>query len=309
MNINYENIAQQLFDNLYHDISNISNINDISFNYQNIRRQIVDISSIIPTRPTARLITSRLIPSRLIPSRLISSRLIPYSLIPIDIYYTNRRTDASYDSIFVTTELSNNIINNDLSNDNYSNRTSLRELVRNLYSEEDNSFLENFINSTFENDKQKFKKVISNDELEKLKPQKFNKKNESNTNIQCPIYCYDFEENEKIIKLPCNHNYNCEGITKWLTEESNTCPVCRYEFDYKEINIDNKRRTINNDDIESNSEYNDVDYNYEYTSDNSEENNENNENNEDNISDYLISEEEELLQEILLYSYSNNTTN
>jgi len=126
----------------------------------------------------------------------------------------------------------------------------LRELIQNNTNRGINtdtggdSFLENFINSTFENNTEKFKKVISDYELEQLKPQKFIKNNEHQTNNQCPIYCYNFEENEEIIKLPCNHNFNCEAITKWLTQESNTCPVCRYEFDYKEINIDNKRQEL-----------------------------------------------------------------
>jgi hypothetical protein len=151
----------------------------------------------------------------------------------------------------------------------------------NYYVEDDNNtFLETFINSTFEN-KEKFKKVISDCELEKLKPQKFNKSNETETNIQCPILCYNFEENEEIIKLPCNHNYNCEAITKWLSQESNTCPVCRHEFDYKEINIDNKRQELGQElgqdaNIETANIYN------------------------------LFSREEILMQQILLDSYSNN---
>ena len=49
---------------------------------------------------------------------------------------------------------------------------------------EENAFLENFINSTFENSREKFKKVISDYDLEKLKPQKFIKKNESEKNCQ-----------------------------------------------------------------------------------------------------------------------------
>ena len=153
----------------------------------------------------------------------------------------------------------------------------------NYYEEtEDTTFLESFINNTFES-KAKFKKVISNSELEKLKPQKFNKINETETNILCPILCYNFEENEEIIKLPCNHNYNSEAIIKWLSQESNTCPVCRHEFDYKEIDIDNKRPIIDTN----------IDTNIDTT--------------EETANIYnLFSNEEILMQQILLDNYSNN---
>jgi hypothetical protein len=204
-------------------------------------------------------------------------------------------------SIFNSTTL-NNIINDSSyitivsTNNNYNNvyyprAVSVRDLLRTLfmnYDEEDenNTFVETFINSTFET-KEKFKKVISDNELEKLKPQKFNKINETTTNIECPILCYNFEENEEIIKLPCNHNYNCYAILKWLSEESNTCPVCRHEFDYKEINIDNKR--------------------HEHTDSSTQ--NVGTQNLETTSIHNLFSNEEILMQEILLNSYSNSNSN
>jgi hypothetical protein len=115
----------------------------------------------------------------------------------------------------------------------------------------------------------------------------FNKINESETNIECPILCYNFEENEEIIKLPCNHNYNCEAIKKWLSQESNTCPVCRYIFDYKEIIINSERQDTNTTE------------NHESSSQNLETTNIYN----------LFSNEEILLQESLLNSYSNSHYN
>ncbi len=208
--------------------------------------------------------------------------------------------DESYNTYsYNTYSSSNSLINYNYRYNRINNRfnrsLSLRDIIRYMYlnynyDEIDNPFLDNFINSTFENDKKKFKKVISDYEIEKLKQQKFIKKNELNTNIQCPIFCYEFEENEEIIKLPCNHNYNSEAIIKWLSEESNTCPICRYEFDYKEINIDNKRQELDN----SNNIYN---------NDNS------NNTIQDNNYDNFLNPEEVLLQEILLYSYSNNNNN
>ena len=40
---------------------------------------------------------------------------------------------------------------------------------------------------------------------------------------------------EKITQLPCKHIFETEAIKTWLKEESNSCPVCRYELDFKEV--------------------------------------------------------------------------
>lgn len=189
----------------------------------------------------------------------------------------NMLNDSSYITLVST--------NNNYNNLYHPRAVTMRDLLRTLYmdyyeEDENNSFVETFINSTFET-KAKFKKVISDNELEKLKPQKFNKINETTTNIECPILCYNFEENEEIIKLPCNHNYNCHAILKWLSEESNTCPVCRHEFDYKEINIDNKRQIHEQEGSRT-------------------------ENVETTSIHTLFSNEEILMQEILLNAYSNS---
>jgi hypothetical protein len=238
--------------------------------------------------------------------------------------------DLSYDNVLITNELmsdelmsndlsyNNDLISNDLSynvlsfltynifprNYDYYNTSEYNDLAPGTYytrrysfvdfmrtlsqnsTTQEHTFLENFINSTFDNNNTKFKKVLCDDELEKLKPQKFTKKTETETNCQCPILCYNFEENEEIIKLPCNHNFNCEAILKWLTQESNTCPVCRYEFDYKEINNDNKSQETSQ---ETTHETGNTNY-------------------DEDFNNNIISEDELLLQEILLFSYSNSNT-
>lgn len=195
--------------------------------------------------------------------------------------------------------------NNYYNNLNHPTSITLRDLLRtlylNYYEEDESTSLESFINSTFDN-KAKFKKVISDSELEKLKPQKFNKINETDTNIQCPILYYNFEENEEIIKLPCNHNYNCEAITKWLSQESNTCPVCRHEFDYKEINIDNKRQ-----DTDQNLDQNLDHYLDQDTDQYVEEEQELSTQHLETTNIYnSFSSEDILMQQILLNSYSTN---
>ena len=290
------NFANEIINNLYSDISN-TNTNE------NITTQVNDVSATLFTpysfrpnsfrpnsfRPyTFRPYTFRpytFTPYSFRPYSFRPYTFRPYTFTPININYIDTYSDT-YDSSYITLDSSSTNHYNDL---NYPRAITVRELLRILYLnyyEEDNNntSLETFINSTFEN-KTKIKKVIADSELEKLKPQKFNKINETETNIQCPILYYNFEENEEIIKLPCNHNYNCEAIIKWLSQESNTCPVCRHEFDYKEINIDNKRQDINtntsiNTDINTNEETANI-YN-------------------------LFSNEELLMQQILLDNYSNN---
>ena len=37
--------------------------------------------------------------------------------------------------------------------------------------------------------------------------------------------------------MPCKHIFEKQAIKTWLKEESNSCPVCRYELDFKEVCI------------------------------------------------------------------------
>ena len=309
---NIENIVYRMFQN-YYDIS----VNVMSTNVENDISQAIpaiarDISSV--ARPTyVSILMGRILDSsnnntyqdtsyvayRFTPTYYAPTYYAPTYYAPIS-NNTNANTNTVYNSSF------------------YRQNNAFIDLLRTLsqnYTSEENSSLENFINSTFENNKDKFKKVISDYELEKLKPHIFIKKDETTTNCQCPIYCYNFEENEEVIKLPCNHNFNCEGIIKWLTQESNTCPVCRYEFDYKEINSDNKRQTTseNSNEYNENNEENEYNENNEYNEDYNNEDDEYNINNqEDYYEDFMqsnnISEDELFLQEILLYAYSNTNT-
>jgi E3 ubiquitin-protein ligase RNF181 len=70
------------------------------------------------------------------------------------------------------------------------------------------------------------KKVISLKGKQELKTIKY----EDTMDNMCPITLKVFEKNEEIIQLPCKHIYKKEPIMKWLSEENNKCPVCRYEL-------------------------------------------------------------------------------
>ena len=110
------------------------------------------------------------------------------------------------------------------------------ESISNLY----NILLENILYSEPENDNKKYKKVATEKEINNIEKIKFNEKyaKEHNIPLECPIYYNEFKENETICKLKCGHYFSDKAITKWLTYESNCCPICRYEYDYKKINLD-----------------------------------------------------------------------
>jgi hypothetical protein len=96
--------------------------------------------------------------------------------------------------------------------------------------------MDEILNTSFMTSKNKYKNVLSDEEI--IKPIKYKKdeykKDEKNTT--CPIMTTMFEENQDVIQLPCSHIFDAEAIKRWLTEEKAECPVCRYnKFQTKEI--------------------------------------------------------------------------
>jgi hypothetical protein len=87
------------------------------------------------------------------------------------------------------------------------------------------------------------KMVISEEEKGKLATIKYKDAINKQQNTACFITQDDFQENDDIIQLPCNHCFMPDSIMHWLAEECAECPVCRYKFDSVE-----KRVEINNED-------------------------------------------------------------
>lgn len=54
----------------------------------------------------------------------------------------------------------------------------------------------------------------------------------------CGICQDDLCENDRmgLLELPCKHVYNKECILEWF-KKSNTCPICRKEFDCEEVSV------------------------------------------------------------------------
>jgi len=85
-----------------------------------------------------------------------------------------------------------------------------------------------------------YKKVLSEDGEKQLKkilydPDKLEEKT-------CPILHTEFEPNEEITMLPCNHYFNTKAIEQWLKEEKAECPICRCSLNHIEKKNENQDR-------------------------------------------------------------------
>lgn len=78
-----------------------------------------------------------------------------------------------------------------------------------------------------------YKNVVSDEGIKQMLLTTY--KETTKTNTACPILQTEFTEDESVIELPCHHLYNPEAIERWLKEESNECPVCRFQLKSKEI--------------------------------------------------------------------------
>lgn len=86
-------------------------------------------------------------------------------------------------------------------------------------------------------DSSPIKMVISDKEKNKLISIKYKDALHKEQNIACFITQDDFQEEDNIIQLPCNHCFTPDSIMHWLVEECAECPVCRYKFDSVEKRI------------------------------------------------------------------------
>ena len=100
--------------------------------------------------------------------------------------------------------------------------------------------LENSIVNSLEFSDKKYKKVISDNGKKELKKLQFKKNDDNYKNDICPIIQTEFDDNEIITQLPCQHCFNTEAITRWLEKEKAECPICRFELDYDEIKIEDQ---------------------------------------------------------------------
>ena len=91
------------------------------------------------------------------------------------------------------------------------------------------SFTSFLVNSNFENNiYEDIKIVLNNEQFESL-PCNFYKDLNLNEIKECLICINNFNDEDEIIHLPCNHMFHKNCIKSWICEENNKCPVCRIE--------------------------------------------------------------------------------
>jgi hypothetical protein len=153
----------------------------------------------------------------------------------------------------ITRTRTRNIINNNNNNNNSYMRNSTNSIDNRSFNRGVLSPLQTFTNGTFTNDafqriltqslydQSSYKTKISETGKEQLIHIHFNKNNKEILNTTCPIMQTEFEEDQYIIMLPCNHTFTPSAINKWLDEKPE-CPVCRFKLD----SIEEKRVFENN---------------------------------------------------------------
>lgn len=72
------------------------------------------------------------------------------------------------------------------------------------------------------------KQVISEQGKKQLKQHIFSEKD---TIKECPILLRKFNIGDKLTCLPCNHIFDTEAITQWVSNNNAACPVCRFKLD------------------------------------------------------------------------------
>jgi hypothetical protein len=87
-------------------------------------------------------------------------------------------------------------------------------------------------------DSNPIKMVISEEEKSKLVTIKYKDATNKEQNTACFITQDDFQEEDDIIQLPCNHCFTPDSIMHWLTEECAECPVCRHKFESIEKRVE-----------------------------------------------------------------------
>jgi hypothetical protein len=108
----------------------------------------------------------------------------------------------------------------------------------------DDGIFNQILNSSL-HDKFTYKYILSDEGEAQLKTIQFTK-DLREINNSCPITSLEFQDNQDIISLPCNHYFEPDAINKWVREEKAECPVCRFKLHSKEVKIDEKNYTREN---------------------------------------------------------------
>lgn len=143
-------------------------------------------------------------------------------------------------------------------------RTFYLEILNGLMNFQEDSDMDNIINMIMMNDPNRYgnppaaKKAV--DGLEKFsfeteeKLKEFNRIN-GGEECLCAVCKDQFEINQTIVRIPCNHYFHDDCIYPWL-KDRNSCPTCRFELPTEDEDYEKSktlyRRNNNNNGISSN---------------------------------------------------------
>jgi len=76
-----------------------------------------------------------------------------------------------------------------------------------------------------------FKKLTQR-EIKTFPTRRFSKKYNPNSfkNITCCICTDEYKSKEKLLKLPCNHEFHIKCISTWLSKHKASCPLCQLKL-------------------------------------------------------------------------------
>lgn len=106
--------------------------------------------------------------------------------------------------------------------------------------------MEDVLQESF-NDKANFKHIVSEEGLTQIEDVTYHTDNSGEYEYtSCPITTDEFEDGEILKKLQCGHIFSSDALLAWFNE-SNKCPLCRYELPSKEVKVVNTHSETHND--------------------------------------------------------------
>jgi len=136
-----------------------------------------------------------------------------------------------------------------LNNNNINSNLAMLPLANNFINSQvnQNQSINRILNDSLLMRNTPYKKILSEKGKDQLKIIKYTKENCDQDS--CCITFEDFEEGQDVVELPCKHIFDPQAINTWLKEESNKCPVCRFELDYTEVKEENEENQENEGEV------------------------------------------------------------
>ena len=126
-----------------------------------------------------------------------------------------------------------NSLYNRYSNLEYLSLSPILENLQNEYDDmpdliDNNNNIFNFMN--IDQNYEDVKVILNEEQFANQKHSIFKELNNNTTN-ECLICIQEFDEDDEVTKITCNHVFHKNCIKNWVCKESNKCPICRLEVD------------------------------------------------------------------------------